>query len=207
MLSVTPYYNRPNRRGIKAPLRGGRAGHRQADRCSTTSPRARRRTCRPTCSPSSRRSTASTGVKQANDDELAPIDGLDVYAGDDGTFARTLDFGGAGGILVASHIVGDEMRRMVDEPEQPRRDRRVAARRLRDALHDRQPDLHEGRAEHARPDAGGSCGCRWCEATDGRARRRARDARAPRPAWRPPPVELDPCASCRSAAWARSART
>ena len=25
--------------------------------------------------------------------------------------------GGAGGILVASHVVGDEMRRMVDEPE------------------------------------------------------------------------------------------
>ncbi len=45
------------------------------------------------------------------------IDGLDVYAGDDATFARTLDMGGAGGILVASHIVGNEMRRMVDEPE------------------------------------------------------------------------------------------
>jgi 4-hydroxy-tetrahydrodipicolinate synthase len=31
--------------------------------------------------------------------------------------ARTLDFGGAGGVLVSSHVVGDEMRRMVDEPE------------------------------------------------------------------------------------------
>jgi 4-hydroxy-tetrahydrodipicolinate synthase len=58
-----------------------------------------------------------TAVKQANADELQPIDGLDIYAGDDGSFARTLDMGGAGGILVASHIVGDEMRRMVDEPE------------------------------------------------------------------------------------------
>jgi 4-hydroxy-tetrahydrodipicolinate synthase len=57
------------------------------------------------------------GVKQANADELQPIDGLDLYAGDDGTFARTLDMGGAGGILVASHVVGDAMRRMVDEPE------------------------------------------------------------------------------------------
>ena len=28
-----------------------------------------------------------------------------------------LDFGGSGGVLVASHVVGDEMRRMVDEPE------------------------------------------------------------------------------------------
>jgi 4-hydroxy-tetrahydrodipicolinate synthase len=45
------------------------------------------------------------------------IDGLDVYAGDDATFAQTLDLGGAGGILVASHIVGAQMRRMVDEPE------------------------------------------------------------------------------------------
>ena len=56
-------------------------------------------------------------VKQANDDNLAPVDGLSVYAGNDGTLARTLDMGGPGGILVASHLVGDEMRRMVDEPE------------------------------------------------------------------------------------------
>jgi 4-hydroxy-tetrahydrodipicolinate synthase len=57
-----------------------------------------------------------TAVKQANGDELAPIEGLEVYAGDDGNFARCLDFGGAGGVLVASHVVGDDMRRMVDEP-------------------------------------------------------------------------------------------
>jgi 4-hydroxy-tetrahydrodipicolinate synthase len=57
------------------------------------------------------------GVKQANAQELQLIDGLALYAGDDATFARTLDIGGAGGILVASHIVGPQMRRMVDEPE------------------------------------------------------------------------------------------
>ena len=57
------------------------------------------------------------GVKQANPDELQPIDGMALYAGDDATFARTLDLGGAGGICVASHIVGNEMRRMVDEPD------------------------------------------------------------------------------------------
>ena len=28
-----------------------------------------------------------------------------------------LDLGGAGGILVASHLVGPQMRRMIDEPE------------------------------------------------------------------------------------------
>src|SRR5207253_6309447 len=56
------------------------------------------------------------GVKQANAEELQLIDGLALYAGDDGSFARVLEMGGAGGILVASHIVGNEMRRMVDEP-------------------------------------------------------------------------------------------
>src|SRR5207248_11774383 len=57
------------------------------------------------------------GVKQANPDELQMIDGLELYAGDDGTLVRALDLGGAGGICVASHIVGSEMRRMVDEPD------------------------------------------------------------------------------------------
>jgi len=42
-------------------------------------------------------------VKQANDDELGPIEGLGILAGNDDTFLRTLEFGGAGGILVASH--------------------------------------------------------------------------------------------------------
>src|SRR5262249_17190523 len=31
------------------------------------------------------------GVKQANNDDLQLIDGLEIYAGNDGTFARTLD--------------------------------------------------------------------------------------------------------------------
>jgi 4-hydroxy-tetrahydrodipicolinate synthase len=56
-------------------------------------------------------------VKQANNDNLAPVDGLGIYAGNDDTLLRTLEMGGCGGICVASHLVGDEMRRMVDEPE------------------------------------------------------------------------------------------
>ncbi len=57
-------------------------------------------------------------MKQANPEELQPIEGLDIYAGDDASFLRTLEIGGAGVISVASHIVGNELRRMVDEPEQ-----------------------------------------------------------------------------------------
>jgi 4-hydroxy-tetrahydrodipicolinate synthase len=53
-------------------------------------------------------------VKQANDDDLGPIEGMDVLAGNDDVFARTLAFGGAGGILVASHVVGPAMRELYD---------------------------------------------------------------------------------------------
>lgn len=56
-------------------------------------------------------------VKQANPDNLAKLDGLSVYAGNDDMLAAVLDLGEPGGVLVASHLVGDEMRRMVDEPE------------------------------------------------------------------------------------------
>jgi 4-hydroxy-tetrahydrodipicolinate synthase len=116
ILSVTPYYNRPNRRGI---LRHFEEVAKATDkpvllynipiRTGVNMP--------PDLLAELAQIEHIDGLKQANDDELQPIDGLDIYAGNDGTLARTLDFGGAGGVLVASHIVGDEMRRMVDEPE------------------------------------------------------------------------------------------
>jgi 4-hydroxy-tetrahydrodipicolinate synthase len=116
MLSVTPYYNKPSRLGLR---RHYEAVARATDkpvllynipgRTATNMP--------PDLLSELAQIDGIEGVKQANAQELQPIDGLALYAGDDGTFARTLDMGGAGGILVASHIVGNEMRRMVDEPE------------------------------------------------------------------------------------------
>jgi 4-hydroxy-tetrahydrodipicolinate synthase len=53
-------------------------------------------------------------VKQANDDDLRPIEGLDLLAGNDDAFLRTLEAGGTGGILVASHLVGPEMRALYE---------------------------------------------------------------------------------------------
>jgi 4-hydroxy-tetrahydrodipicolinate synthase len=115
-LSVTPYYNRPNARGIKAHYAEiARATDKPIvlynipGRTATNMP--------PDLLAELAQLPNISAVKQANGDELGPVDGLEVYAGDDGNFARCLDFGGAGGILVASHIVGDEMRRMVDEPD------------------------------------------------------------------------------------------
>jgi 4-hydroxy-tetrahydrodipicolinate synthase len=60
------------------------------------------------------------GVKQANPANLAKVDGLQIYAGNDDMLADVLDLGEPGGILVAAHIFGEEMRRMVDEPDRRR---------------------------------------------------------------------------------------
>ena len=56
-------------------------------------------------------------VKQARYEQLEPIEGLELLAGNDDVLADVLDKGGSGGICVASHLVGREMRRMIDEPE------------------------------------------------------------------------------------------
>ena len=116
MLSVTPYYNRPSRLGLRR--------HYEAVAAATDKPTilynipARTGTnMAPELLAELAQIEGISAVKQANADELQLIDGLELYAGDDGTLARTLDMGGAGGILVSSHIVGNEMRRMVDEPE------------------------------------------------------------------------------------------
>jgi 4-hydroxy-tetrahydrodipicolinate synthase len=48
-------------------------------------------------------------VKQANNDDLGPIPGLELLAGNDDILLRCLELGGTGGICVASHIVGPRM--------------------------------------------------------------------------------------------------
>lgn len=116
ILSVTPYYNRPDPRGLIAHYEEvARATDRPIVLYNIPS-----RTALDIPNDLLARLAQIDGisaVKQANDDNLAPVDGLQLYAGNDTTFARVLDMGGAGGICVASHVVGDEMRRMVDEPD------------------------------------------------------------------------------------------
>ena len=56
-------------------------------------------------------------VKQARYEDMAPIEGMDLLAGNDDVLAKVMDMGGTGGILVASHLVGREMRRIIDEPD------------------------------------------------------------------------------------------
>jgi 4-hydroxy-tetrahydrodipicolinate synthase len=117
VLSVTPYYNKPSRRGIVRHFEevARAAGERPVILYNIPSRTATN------MAPDLLRELAQidnvVAVKQANSEELQPIDGLVVLAGNDDIFAATLDMGGGGGVLVASHVVGPQMRRMYDEPE------------------------------------------------------------------------------------------
>jgi 4-hydroxy-tetrahydrodipicolinate synthase len=115
VLVVTPYYNKPNRAGLRAHFEtvAEAAGERPVVLYNIPS------RCVINLAPDLLAELARdipnvVGVKQANSDELAAIEGLDVLAGNDDTFLRTLEVGGTGGILVASHLVGPEMREIYD---------------------------------------------------------------------------------------------
>jgi 4-hydroxy-tetrahydrodipicolinate synthase len=117
LLSVTGYYNRPNRRGIvrhyeEVARAAGGTGVIVYNIPSRTTVNI------------DRELLAELGqiegieaVKQSNTPDLGPIDGLTVLTGNDQDLAQALDLGCAGGINVSSHIVGREMKRMFDEPE------------------------------------------------------------------------------------------
>ena len=119
VLSVTPYYNKPNRRGLKR--------HFEEVARATDKPVVLYNIPSRTALDMPNDLLAELAqiervdyVKQANADNLAKVDGLRILAGNDDLLADVLDMGEAGGILVASHVVGPEMRRMVDEPEHRR---------------------------------------------------------------------------------------
>jgi 4-hydroxy-tetrahydrodipicolinate synthase len=113
VLAVTPYYNKPNFTGIKA--------HYEAVAKAAGIPVVLYNIPSRVVvnlSPDELAELAQidnvVAVKQANDDELEPIEGLRILAGNDGTFLPTLEMGEAGGVLVGSHLVGPEMREMYD---------------------------------------------------------------------------------------------
>lgn len=120
LLSVNPYYNRPSRAGIKA--------HYAAVSAAADRPIVLYNIPQRTGSDMPNDLLAElaqldhvSAVKQANNDNLALVDGLELYAGNDDVLAKVLGMGGAGGILVASHIVGPQMRQMAEERDDPAR--------------------------------------------------------------------------------------
>ena len=118
VLSVTPYYNKPNRRGI---IRHFEEVARAAGGVPVILYNIPSRTAvnmGPELLAELAQIDGIEAVKQANSDELRQIDGLALLAGNDEILAATLDIGGAGGICVSSHIVGEKMRRMFDVPDE-----------------------------------------------------------------------------------------
>ncbi|MGQ0482010.1 MAG: 4-hydroxy-tetrahydrodipicolinate synthase [Pseudonocardia sp.] len=115
ILSVTPYYNKPNRRGLVAHYREISQATDKPIVLYNIPSRVVLDVPNDVLAELAQIDRVDY-VKQANNANLAQVDGLGLYAGNDEVFARTLDLGGCGGILVASHVVGDQMRRMVDEP-------------------------------------------------------------------------------------------
>jgi len=116
VLVVTPYYVRPNRRGIKAHFEAAAAATDRAVVAYNIPSRTG------TDMPNDLLAELAeidnvVAVKQARYEDLAPIEGMDLLAGNDDILARVMDLGGTGGILVASHLVGRDMRRIVDEPD------------------------------------------------------------------------------------------
>ena len=116
VLVVTPYYNKPNRAGLVA--------HFKAAAAATDLPvvlyniPSRSVIDMPNDLLAELAGIPNVvAVKQARYEDLAPIEGLDLLAGNDDVLAEVLDMGGTGGILVASQLVGTEMRRLVDEPD------------------------------------------------------------------------------------------
>lgn len=109
VLVVTPYYNKPNPAGIQA--------HFETVAAATTLPVVVYNIpsrCVINIPPEQLAELARIGnvaaVKQANDAEIEAIEGLDLLAGNDNTFLACLRAGGTGGILVASHLVGSQMK-------------------------------------------------------------------------------------------------
>jgi 4-hydroxy-tetrahydrodipicolinate synthase len=115
ILTVTPYYNRPTPRGIVAHFTEvSKATDLQIilynipTRTGTDMPND--------LLAELAQLDGVMAVKQANNANLALVDGLELYAGNDEIVAKTLDMGGAGGICVATHLLGPLFRALVDEP-------------------------------------------------------------------------------------------
>ena len=119
LLSVNPYYNRPSRRGI--------IRHYEEVVRATDLPIVLYNIPQRTGADLSNDLLAELAqlehicaVKQANPANLAKVDGLAIYAGNDDLLVDVLELGEAGGVLTGSHLFGEEMRRMVDEPDRRR---------------------------------------------------------------------------------------
>jgi 4-hydroxy-tetrahydrodipicolinate synthase len=113
-LIVTPYYNRPNEAGLRGHFGAVAEGSPDLPLILYNIPGRVVTNMGPEFLAELAQIPNVIAVKQANDSEIQEIPGLDLLAGNDTGFLKCLKNGGSGGILVASHIVGERMRELYD---------------------------------------------------------------------------------------------
>lgn len=116
-LVVTPYYNKPNRAGILAHFEAIAEAAPELPIVIYNIPARVVINIPPDLLAELAQIDTVVAVKQANNEELQQIEGLTLLAGNDDAYLPTLRAGGGGGILVASHLVGPQMREMWDAAE------------------------------------------------------------------------------------------
>jgi 4-hydroxy-tetrahydrodipicolinate synthase len=116
-LVVTPYYNKPNPAGVRAHFEAIADAVPDLPLILYNIPSRVIVNVSPAELAELAKIDNVVGVKQANNDDLGPIEGMAVLSGNDEIFLRTLELGQAGGITVASHLVGPRMREIWDAVE------------------------------------------------------------------------------------------
>ena len=118
VLVVTPYYNKPNRRGLVEHFKAVAAAtdlpvllYNIPARCVIN--------LEPDLLAELGRIDNVVGVKQANSDidqarRIVEDANLALYAGDDNLLGPFAEIGGAGGITVSSHLVGEQMKELYE---------------------------------------------------------------------------------------------
>lgn len=117
VLVVTPYYNKPNPAGIVAHFKAVAGAAGGVPVIVYNIPSRVVVNIGPELLAELGQIENVVAVKQANNEEIDKVEGLEVLAGNDGVFLRCLEAGGVGGILVASHVVGNEMRQIFEATE------------------------------------------------------------------------------------------
>lgn len=113
-LVVTPYYNRPNRAGLVAHFGAVASAAPELPILLYNIPSRVVVNMPPDLLAEIGALGNVVAVKQANDDEIGPIEGLELLAGNDSSLVACLDAGAVGGILVASHLVGEKMAEVIE---------------------------------------------------------------------------------------------
>ena len=219
VLVVTPYYNKPNERGLRAHFEACAEAAGDVPVLLYNIPGRCVINLEPDLLVELSKVRNIVGIKQANADmgaarRIVEDCGLALYAGDDNLLRPFAEIGGAGGICVSSHLAGERMKEVYEAAragDTERRARSTPSSTTSTATLFIAPPPGDGEGGAAPARLRG----RRRAAADGRGGRRragraAQDARsAATGRRRREGLKLASalCGSCRSAGSARSART